>query len=199
MKIKFIKEYRAIGDFGMPGKAIIARSFIGDTADNLDDEDAQWLIDSGFAEEVKELDWKKPDRGDSYYFINSSGVIVYTAWVDSPQDRIHYLMGNYFRTTEAAERYGKYLQAVATVRQDEGVLTPEQINELEGKQGKAYHVGYMGKQNGEEVLCGCLIDLYETWAPVGTILFDTEEHADASRKEHQEEWKIIASYDWSRE
>lgn len=65
MKIKFIKEYRAIGDFGMPGKAIIARSFIGDTADNLDDEDAQWLIDNGFAEEVKELGWKKPDRGDS--------------------------------------------------------------------------------------------------------------------------------------
>lgn len=196
MKIKFLKEYRAIGDFGMLGKAIVVRSIIGDTADNLDDEDAQWLIDNGFAEEVKQPDWKKPDRGDSYYFINGSGVITSTVWMDNSQDRIRYLLGNYFRTTEAAERYGKYLQAIVAVRQDEGVLTPEQINELEGKQGKAYHVGYMGKQNGEEVR---LIDLYETWAPVGTILFDTEEHADASRKKHLEEWKIIASYDWSRE
>ena len=196
MKIKFIKEYRAIGDFGMPGKAIIARSTIGDTADNLDDEDAEWLINNGFAEEVKESGWWKPSRGDSYYFVQSAGVITYTVWMDNFQDRARYSLGNYFSTEKAAERCRDYLEAIATVRQDEGVLTPEQINELEWRQGKAYHVGYTCKQNGKEVR---LIDLYETWAPVGVILFDTEEHADASRKKHQEEWKVIASYDWSRE
>lgn len=150
-------------------------------------------------EEVKQPDWKKPKVGDIYYTAYPDGVSVSRTWDGCPLDEDRFSYGACFKTKKAADAWKDYLKAIVTVRQDEGVLTPEQINELEGREGKAYHVGYMGKQNGEEVLCGCLIDLYETWAPVGTILFDTEEHADASRKKHQEEWKVIASYDWSRE
>lgn len=193
MKIKFLK------DFKYPEVDISVGAVRNSEGYYLKDEVEewfQWLIDNGFAEEVKESSWEKPTRGDNYYFINGAGVITSTVWMENSQDRVRYLMGNCFRTTEAAERYRDYLKAIATVREDEGVLTPEQINELEGREGKAYHVGYMGKQNGEEVR---LIDLYETWAPVGVILFDTEEHAEASLNKHLDDWKIIANYDWSRE
>lgn len=193
MKIKFIKEYVAVAPDTNLG--IVHRYRVGETKE-IKGYTAQWLIDNGFAEEVKESGWEKPTRGDNCYFINGAGVITSTVWMENSQDRVRYLMGNCFRTTEAAERYRDYLEAIATVRQDEGVLTPEQINELEWRQGKAYHVGYTCKQNGEEVR---LIDLYETWAPVGVILFDTEGHANASLGKHPDEWKIIANYDWSRE
>ena len=189
MKIKFIKEYRAIGDFGMPGKAIIARSLIGDTADNLDDEDAQWLIDNGFAEEVKELSWKKPNRGDSYYFINGAGVIIGTVWMDNQQDRVRYSMGNCFRTIKAAERYGKYLQAIVTVRQDEGVLTPEQV-------ATTSYIYYI-RADGESQLV--VHGFNADYTSVNTLAFNTREHAQTSLDKHLDEWRIIANYDWSRE
>lgn len=193
MKIKFLKPFRLynpIGDDLMMNEG---------TVENMEKEDyAKWLIDNGFAEEVKESSWWKPENGGRYYYVNDDGEIIEKVWLPfgSPTDEKRFSIGNDFRNNLAAERYRDYLKAIATVRQDEGVLTPEQINELEGKQGKAYHVGYMGKQNGEEVR---LIDLYETWAPVGVILFDTGEHAQASLDNHSDEWKIIANYDWSRE
>lgn len=198
MKIKFLKEYRAIGDFGMPGKAIIVRSIIGDTADNLDDEDAQWLIDNGFAEEVQESGWWKPKRNDKYYFLGSIGEVGAIPWYNDKLDEYRYSVGNTFKTKEAAERYRDYRKAVVTIRQDKGVLTPEQVYMRAEGDGEAYHVGYMGKQGGEDVLDVCEIDLY-FWPPAGAILFDTSEHAEASLDNHLDEWKIIVSYDWSRE
>lgn len=197
-KIKFIKEYRAIGDFGMPGKAILVRSSIGDTADNLSDEDAQWLIDNGFAEEVKESGWWKPSMGERYYYTDDSGFILYKRWRDEQVDRFRHEMGNCFKTDKATERYRDYLKAVATVRQDKGVLTPEQVYTEAKDNGEAYHVGYIGKQSGEKVLCVCRDDLYY-WPPVGGILFDTEKHAQASLDKHPNEWETITNYDWNKE
>lgn len=152
-----------------------------------------------FGEWFEEVSDEWPQKGEYCYRVSSRGTVICFAWRGDWYDKQCQEFGNVFKTEKSAKAYADYLKAVDTVRQDEGVLTPEQINELGGIEGKAYHVGYRGKQNGEEVLCGCLIDLYETWAPVGTILFDTEEHADASRKKHQDEWRIIANYDWSRE
>ena len=189
MKIKFIKEYRAIGDFGMPGKAIIARSTIGDTADNLDDEDAEWLINNGFAEEVKESGWWKPENGENYYFINLAGGIEYTKHEGRYSDEFSVSSGNCFKTYFAADKCRDYWEAVATVCQDEGVLTPGQA----AKNGYIYYICVHNE-------FGLVVHGFNAdYVSVNTVLFDTREHAQASRDKHLDEWKIIANYDWSRE
>lgn len=54
MKIKFIKDYRLINaDIKDTGLDTTIES--GEVNDFVNDESAQWLIDNGFAEEVKGL------------------------------------------------------------------------------------------------------------------------------------------------
>lgn len=194
MKIKFLKEYRAIGDFGMPGKAIIVRSIIGDTADNLDDEDAQWLIDNGFAEEVKESGWWKPKYCEKYFYIGHDGSVYNCVWINDLTDNTRLKLGSVFKTEEAAMRYRDYWEAVATVRQDEGVLTPEQIrNEYYGS-----YIHYIGVDQFGQLRVDWK-SLYDETTIASAIYFDTQDHAQTSLDEHPDEWKIIANYDWSRE
>lgn len=163
--------------------------FRRDEIDNFD----EWF------EEIKESGWWKPQEDDGFWSISSDGTSFANIWGNDCYDNGRMDIGNVFKTEEAADRFANYLKAIATVRQDEGVLTPEQIHRLEISNGQAYHVALMGNQNGEKVLGSCAMDFYDIWAPAGVILFDTEEHADASRKKHLEEWKVIANYDWSRE
>ena len=199
MKIKFIKEYRAFQDFEGSFEASNIYK-VGDTKD-VDTKAAQWLIDNGFAEEVKESGWWKPGNGGRYYYVNDDGEIIEKPWLPfgSPTDEKRFIMGNCFRSNVAAERYRDYLKAIATIRQDEGVLTPEQVNERIKNEDLAYYVGYMGNRGNGEVLCGCVVDFEDCWMPVGAILFDSEVHADRSLCNHPDEWKIIVNYDWSKE
>lgn len=196
MKIKFIKEYRAFQDF--EGSFEASNIYEVGEIKNVTSESARWLIDNGFAEEVKESGWWKPKYGDKYYFIDDSGYIKCDTWDNSFWEVDRYKMGNVFKTEEAVKRYRDYWEAIATVRQDEGVLTPEQVNELIKDEGLAYYVGYMVNRDNEKVLCGCTMDFCECWMPVGVILFDSEAHADRSLRKHPDEWKIIVNYDWSR-
>ena len=154
-------------------------AFEVDSIDNFD----EWF------EEVKRSSWEKPTRGDNYYFINDSGVIVYTIWMENSQDRVRYLMGNCFRTTEAADRFADYLKAVATVRQDEGVLTLEQV-------ATTSYIYYI-RADGESQLV--VHGFNADYISVNTLAFNTREHAQASLDKHPDEWKIIANYDWRRE
>lgn len=195
MKIKFIK------DFKYPEVDISAGAVRNSEGYHLKDEVEewfQWLIDNGFAEEVKESGWWKPKLDDIYYVVYPDGLIASCTWDGCPVDENRFFNGAIFKTEEAAERWRDYLRAIATVRQDEGVLTPEQINELGRHNGLAYYAGCIGKKNGGKMLCVCKMDLCP-WTPVGMILFDTEEHAQASLDKHPDEWEIIANYDWSRE
>lgn len=196
MKIKFIKEYRAFHDFESSFEASNTYK-VGEIKD-VTSESARWLIDNGFAEEVKESGWWKPMTGDRYYFIDDSGYIKEAIWGNNFWDVDRYKLGNVFKTEEAAMRYRDYWEAVATVRQDEGVLTPEQVNERIKNEDLAHYVGYMGNRSNGEVLCGCTMSFDECWMPVGVILFDSDAHADSSLRKHPDEWKIIANYDWSR-
>ena len=207
MKIKLLKDYAInrgacplnIGGFDMLETEIVKAGTIVDLEkDNKDDafsdELIKWLIDNGFAEEVKESSWEKPTRGDNYYFINGAGVITSTVWMENSQDRVRYLMGNCFRTTEAAERYRDYLKAIATVRQDEGVMTPEQIRDE--YQDRFIH--YIGSyQDGQ--LDVSWKSLCDDIAIANVIYFDTMQHAKNSLAKHPDEWETIANYDWSRE
>lgn len=190
MKIKFLKDYRYPGG-GYSNK--------GDVQTFEDAEFAKWAIDNGFAEEVKESGWWKPMAGGRYYFIDDSGYTKEATWGDNFWEVDRYKLGNVFKTKKAAERYRGYMEAIATVRQDEGVLTPEQVNERIKNEDLAHHVGYMGNRDSGEVLCGCTMSFENCWMPVGVILFDSDAHADRSLKNHPDEWKIIVNYDWSRE
>lgn len=56
MKIKFIKEYVAVDP--VPTSGIIHRYRVGETKE-ITPYTAQWLIDNGFAEEIKEPTWMR--------------------------------------------------------------------------------------------------------------------------------------------
>lgn len=195
MKIEFIKDYRAIpvsggmeNDFGAAkGEVVTVR-----------EDAAKWLIDNGFAKEVEGSGAWKPRFNETYYFVDGSGRVNAEPWLNDKLDEYRYSVGECFKTEKAAEAWRGYRIAITTVRQDEGVLTPEQIYELGRNNGEAYHIGCTDKQNGEEALSVCEMDLC-FWPPVGVILFDTEKHAQASLDKHLDGWKIIANYDWSRE
>lgn len=202
MKIKFLKEYKFLRGFENDVKLTTTQIFkdaiIDTVEDEVPDEDVQWLIDNGFAEEAKESGWRKPQQGDIYWAINSYDATSYKqTWHNYPIERARMTIGNVFKTKEAADRFIDYLKAITTIHQDKGVLTPEQVYIEAKDNGEAYHVGYIGKQNGEKVLCVCRDDLYY-WPPVGGTLFDTEKHAQASLDKHPNEWKTITNYDWSK-
>lgn len=184
MKIKFIKPFRLynpIGDDMMMGEG---------TVETMEKEDyARWLIDNGFAEEVKESGWWKPSDGEEYYLVSYyDGIGAAIFEPESELDCGAISMGNCFKTKAAAGRYRDYLKAIATVRQDEGVLTPEQA-------AKNRYIYYICTHNE----FGLVVHGFNAdYVSVSTVLFDTREHAQASRDKHPDEWKIIANYDWSR-
>lgn len=187
MKVKFLKDYQFIGNY--PGDGSDTTVHTGDVIDLEHTESAKWLINNGFAEEVKESGWWKPGTGGRYYYVNDDGEIIEKPWLPfgSPTDEKRFIMGNCFRSNVAVERYRDYLKAIATVRQDEGVLTPEQA----AKNGYIYYI-CTHKESG-------LVVHGFNYVSVNTVLFDTREHAQASLDNHPDEWKIIANYDWSRE
>ena len=193
MKIKFLKPFRLynpIGDDLMMNEG---------TVENMEKEDyAKWLIDNGFAEEVKESGWWKPKRGDKYWYIGLDNFVHLGTWENSVADNGMLKLGLIFKTEKAGVYCRDYLEAVVTVKQDEGVLTPEEVYMRAKDNGEAYHIACTGKQNGTDELSVCEMDLY-FWPPVGVMLFDTDEHAQASLDKHPDEWKIIANYDWSKE
>ena len=180
MKIKFLKDYRYPGG-GYSNK--------GDVQTFEDAEFAKWAIDNGFAEEVKESGRWKPKFGEAYFFLNSTGKINVEPWLSYKSDEYRYSMGECFKTEKAAEAWRSYRIAIATVRQDEGVLMPE-----EAAKNRCNYYIWIHDEFGLEVH-GFNAD----YVSVNTVLFDTREHAQASLDEHPDEWKIIANYDWSRE
>ena len=189
MKIKFIKEYRVVDPNIFPQRAYSA----GGIMDFISDESAQWLIDNGFAEEVKVTSWWKPKKGELYYFIDDSGYIKSANWQDGPWEIDRYNIGNAFKTKAAADRSRKHLIAIATVRQDNGVLTQEQIRDVFTESSRGV---FVVSNNVTSRSC-CVMDV-RLVCP-GDVCFDTKEHAKASLDKHSDEWKIIANYDWSRE
>ena len=191
MKIKFIKEYVAVDP--VPTSGIIHRYRVGETKE-ITPYTAQWLIDNGFAEEVKESGWWKPKEGEGYYFLAKTGKAGSDPWYTDELDEFRYSVGNCFKTKAAAERYRDYLKAVTTVRQDEGVLTPEEIRDVSWAQP----MPYVGVSLDNE-LGVCQKNVEDEVVIASAIYFDTREHAQASRDKHLDEWKIIANYDWSRE
>lgn len=188
MKIKFTKEYVAVDPATNSG--IIHR--FGEV-EEIKDYTAQWLIDNGFAEEVKEPGGWKPKFNETYYFVDGSGKVDAEPWLNDELDEYRYSVGECFKTKKAAEAWRGYRIARATVSRDKGVLTPEQIRD--NYLGEFVHYVVFNLDGQLEASWDCLDD----YATPGTIYFDTMQHAQDSLDKHPDEWKIIANYDWSRE
>lgn len=208
MKIKFIKDYAInrgacpldIGGFDALEAEIVKANTVVDLKEDNDDdafndELVKWLIDNGFAEEVKESGWWEPERDEHYYFVTPNGDVVSVPWLGADIDWGRLIMGNCFQTVDAVNRWRDYLKAIATVRQDEGVLTPEEIREMGQSKAIVYTIAYIGEKELSNVTC----DLFDVYPCAGAVYFDTKEHAQNSLDKHKNEWKIIANYDWSRE
>ena len=192
MKIKFIKEYVAVApdtDLG-----VVHRYRVGETKE-IKGYTAEWLIDNGFAEEVKESGWWKPENGENYYFINLAGGIEYTKHEGRYSDEFSVSSGNCFKTYFADDKCRDYWEAIATVRQDEGVLTPREIESTERSNGAVYCITYTFDSGLFVHTCRLAMVLPQ----VGAIYFNSRGYAQASLGKHPDEWKIIANYDWSRE
>lgn len=189
MKIKFTKEYRA-----MKENDICNIYNVGMVWEDVPPTSAQWLIDNGFAEEVKESGWWRPEIGEDYYFLSNVGEVIAEPWLGSEVDEFRYLVGNCFKTKDATERYRDYLKAIATVRQDDGVLTPAQIRD----EYCDSYIHYIGVRQNGQLVVNC-ISVESGTIIASAIYFDTYKHAKASLDKHSDEWKIIANYDWSRE
>lgn len=162
--------------------------------DNIDDFD-EWF------EEVKESSWWKPEIDDTYYCVLYSpsmftcDTVGRQSWKEDEDDQYRYSMGNVFKTKEAADRFANYLKAVTTVRQDEGVLTPKEVESTERSSGNVWCIAYTFDSGLLAHTCPLDAMLPQT----GAIYFNSLGHAKDSLSNHPDEWKIIANYDWSRE
>lgn len=192
MEIRFIKEYRALlGD----GTCSIYR--VGQTW-SVHITLAQWLIDNGFAEkaeEVKESGWK-PEVDDTYYYVRYTLSISdwcnigYRIWEDDEDDESRYLIGNVFKTEESAQRFVDYLEAVETVRHDEGFMKISR---------KIDHDTYGYAISHSDWNKSLIAEKVESINHAGQFYFDTSEHAEASLDKHRDKWRTILNYDWSKE
>ena len=192
MKIKFIKEYRAIP---LSGGIDNYWGCYKDEVKDVHDDQGQWLIDNGFAEEVKESGWWKPEYDERYFFVDNNGDVEADRWFALIVDRDRFAIGNCFKTRKATECWRDYLKASATVRQDEGVLTPKEIDLTERSNGIVWAITYTFDSGLFVHTCRLAMVLPQ----IGAIYFYSQGHAQASLDKHPDEWKIIANYDWSRE
>lgn len=168
MKIKFLKDYRAI-------------PLTGDCSDDYEvkkgeikecrDEAADWLVENGFAEKVE----------------NQSFCSSFTHGYDD-FDCPYVQVGFYTYARRNAnlerDRFTEFLQAVNAVSQDEGFMR---------KNGGGFGwpvIEYKSNNPGVD-------DIAER-QHAGEFYFDTREHALNSAMNHTREWQTIINYDWSR-
>lgn len=186
MRIKFIKEYKAFGDLDLPRECVRTDYSPNEEVDAID-EVAQWLIDNGFAEKVKEQ-W--PCYGDKYWYVVADGVPMSNRWEASSLDFAMKTVGNRFKTEESAQRFIDYLNAVETVRHDDGFMKISRKNNCSPNGYGIFRYYLNGSVISEEI---------DDAVKAGEFYFDTEEHAIASSKKHPNEWETILNYDWSKE
>lgn len=138
----------------------------------------------------EEVSVKWPQKDDAFWSISSDGTSFLDSWHNYTDGRRKMAIGNCFKTREAADRFVDYLKAIATVRQDEGVLTPEKVRETLNQYGTVYTVG-------TNATALSVKHFYN--ASAGAVYFDTLYNVNTSIGNHLDEWEIITNYDWSRE
>lgn len=184
MKIKFIKEYRAYR--WLDGSLETYDVYKSGKTEKVSEDEAQWLIDNGFAEKVEER-W--PVCGDKYWCVDTNGIVKCSIWDDSSFSCSLKAIGNVFKTEESAQRFADHLLAVEAVRHDEGFMKP-----MFDVNGATFGYGILATYDGEIVATPLARSVH-----AGEFYFDTKEHAQASLDENRDEWRTILNYDWSKE
>lgn len=168
---------------------------IGEVWD-ANDEQAQWLIDNGFAEKVDD-EW--PQAGDAFWSISSDAISYEHDWRNYAEDRRKKAIGNVFKTRGAADRFIDYLKAITVVRQDEGVIDFQGIGEKYGADDNKYDDFCVYTVAFSLYLRKLVVIDSDEYISANAIWFEDKECAQASLDKHQDEWKTITNYDWSRE
>lgn len=184
MEIRFIKEYRALLDDNT------CRTYRAGQTWSVNITLAQWLIDNGFAEKVKESSLWEPEYGDEYYYLDGRGCVTGSDWECTGFDTCRHDIGNVFKTCDAARRYSGYLEAVETVRHDDGFM---KISRKINYNTYGYAISH---SDWNKTL---IAEKMESINHAGQFYFDTSEHAEASLDKHRDEWRTIFDYDWSKE
>lgn len=133
---------------------------------------------------------KWPQKDDAFWSISADGTSFLDSWHNYTTDRKKMAIGNVFKTRVSAQRFINYLEAVETIRHDEGFMkynkTCCEVWEL-----RRMYLDVNGRFTAHKVESEFLHHL-------GAFYFDTEEHAIASGEKHPNEWKTILNYDWSK-
>lgn len=169
MKIKFIKDYRAIP---LTGDCSNDYEIKEGEVKECRDEAADWLVENGFAEKV-----------ESQSFC-SSFTHGYDDF-DCPYVQVGFYTYNRRNANLERDRFTEFLQAVNAVSQDEGFMR---------KSGGGFGwpvIEYTTNNPGVDDIAGR--------QHAGEFYFDTREHALNSAMNHTREWQTILNYDWSRE
>ena len=186
MRIKFIKEYRAIP---LSGGIDNDWGCYKNEVKDVHDDQGQWLIDNGFAEKVKESSWWKPKYDEEYFYVGHDGLAHCCIWRNDELDNGRLKLGLVFKTEEAIVRCCDYLEAVEAISHDDGFMTP--FGKMDGtRYGFGIFCDWEGNLCAEEKNHRVL---------AGEFYFDNEENAEKSIDSHPNEWKIILNYDWRRE
>lgn len=189
MKIKFLKDFMATqsDDFRDLHAILIKRGDIvdvdgckyNDSYFDMPKEQAQWLIDNGFAERLEAM---ANDKAFCLSVENCVSVID-DGSVDcfAPSTNVKFPKGH----QEQRNKFTDYLKAVRVVSQDDGFMR---------KNGGGFGwpvIEYTTNNPG--------VDDISERQHAGEFYFDTREHALNSAMNHTREWQTILNYDWSRE
>lgn len=167
MKIKFIKDYEAVGVGMFDGTKyaeVKSQTFHKGAVIGVNEafrELVQWLIDNGFAEEVEENQW-----------INDATIDVSTNKVQLE-----------FTDDMGAIDFQSFIRAVKVVSNDAGFMT-------------------RGSDRVGWAIClkddGQLGTTVASYGLAGAFCFEWSSDAEASIKNHPDEWKTIAKYKWGK-
>lgn len=88
-------------------------------------------------EELKKEDvvWE-PQEGNIYFYVGRNGIIGFDEWDNASLDRVHYELGNCFKTKEEAEKAARHLRTRAKLQRIADKLNNREKNDLE-KRGQA--------------------------------------------------------------
>lgn len=133
-------------------------------------------------EEIKENARWRAKEGEIYWRYNEFYGEVFKETEHSDiADEYRYKIGNYFETEKEAKRYGEYLIALQTIKDDAKGFKPDWEYGCEAK----YEVYY--DHEGETLK---YINVYHEQVG-GAVYFRTEEDAEESLDKHEKEWLIV--------
>ena len=182
-----MKRYRLLKDlptfskgdtFRLTDYGTLERESDGDVAFMAPTLEKFNLLDSEWFEEIPEgyKRWRAKS-GETYYYIDSEGEVY-----DDKEQYVHlddggFLIGNYFKTREEAEKTVEWLKAFAVLRDDTKGFKPDWGDDEQKKWGVYY----------AHTMEGLVVDL-SYLCQDHIICFATEEDAKASIKKHKCEW-----------